>query len=117
MAKMIKKYKKRPFVIEAVKFEYTSECLLFLKDWLGTEMKTSGKARHPDALGWLEIGTLEDGQGSFQVKHIAAEGDYIIRGVQGEFYAVKPDIFEETYQEVISPIVERDTDLDNNNGC
>lgn len=26
-------------------------------------------------------------------------------------------IFEETYQQVISPIVERDTDIDNNTGC
>jgi hypothetical protein len=116
-AKMIKKYKKRPVVIEAVVFEYTSECLLFLKNWLGDEMGTSGKARHPDALGWVQIRTLEDGQDSYQVKHIASEGDYIIRGVQGEFYAVKPDIFEETYQQVINPIVERDMDSDNNNGC
>lgn len=35
LKKMIKKYKKRPVVIEAVQFEYTAECLLFLKDWLG----------------------------------------------------------------------------------
>lgn len=114
---MIKKYKKRPVVIEAVKFEYTAECLLFLANWLGKEMGTSGKARTPDAIGWLQIGTLEDGQDSYQVKHIASEGDYIIRGVQGEFYPCKPQIFEETYQEVISPIVERDTESDYNDGC
>lgn len=114
---MIKKYKKLPVVIEAVKFEYSAECLLFLKNWLGDEMKTSGKARHPDALGWLEIGTLEDDQDSVQVKHIATEGDYIIRGVHGEFYACKPQIFEETYQQVISPIVERDTEKNYDDGC
>ena len=28
----------------------------------------------------------------------ASEGDYIIKGVQGEFYACKPDIFEQTYE-------------------
>lgn len=33
---------------------------------------------------------------------IAAHGDYIIRGIQGEFYPCKPDIFEQTYEEVIS---------------
>ena len=30
----------------------------------------------------------------------ATPGDYIIRGVQGEFYPCKPDIFEQTYEEV-----------------
>jgi hypothetical protein len=34
------------------------------------------------------------------VKHIATEGDWIIKGVQGEFYACKPDIFEQTYEKV-----------------
>ena len=31
---------------------------------------------------------------------IAKKGDYIIKGVQGEFYPCKPDIFAETYEEV-----------------
>ena len=32
--------------------------------------------------------------------HICAEGDFIIKGVNGEFYPCKPDIFEKTYEEV-----------------
>lgn len=113
-AKMIKKYKKRPVVIEAVVFEYTPECLLFLKNWLGDAYRDAGMYDTDENEAWLEIKTLEDRSGSY---HIASEGDYIIRGVQGEFYACKPDIFKETYQQVISPIVERDMDSDNNNGC
>jgi len=35
-----------------------------------------------------------------KVEHIATEGDYIIKGVQGEFYACKPDIFLQTYEQV-----------------
>lgn len=31
---------------------------------------------------------------------LATAGDYIIKGVQGEFYPCKPDIFEATYEEV-----------------
>ena len=46
-----------------------------------------------------EIRTLEDGI-HLTVKHIATEGDWIIKGVQGEFYACKPDIFEQTYERV-----------------
>jgi hypothetical protein len=33
-------------------------------------------------------------------QHIATEGDYIIKGVKGEFYPCKPDIFETTYEKV-----------------
>ena len=42
----------------------------------------------------IAINTLEG-------EHIANYGDYIIKGVQGEFYPCKPDIFEQTYEEVI----------------
>ena len=39
--------------------------------------------------GWIE--TLEGG-------HLVTSGDWIITGVQGEMYACKPDIFEQTYE-------------------
>ena len=96
----MKLYRKKPVVIEARKFEYTSQCLLELSEWMGANMKTSGKARHKDAKGYLEVMTLEDGEGKRKIAHIATEGDYIIKGVQGEFYACKPDIFEMTYEAV-----------------
>lgn len=34
-------------------------------------------------------------------QHIATEGDYIIRGIKGEYYPCKPDIFEKTYDKVV----------------
>ena len=43
--------------------------------------------------GGLVIKTLEG-------EHLANIDDYIIRGVHGEFYPCKPDIFRETYEEV-----------------
>lgn len=95
------RYRKKPVVIEAMRFDYTPDCITDLKLWLGKECISWGKERHPTAKGWMEIGTLEDCvEGSSQVKHIATEGDYIIRGVHGEFYACKPTIFEETYERV-----------------
>ena len=39
------------------------------------------------------IGTLEGG-------HFVTAGDWIIKGVKGEFYPCKPDIFEQTYEKV-----------------
>ncbi len=96
---MIKTYQKKPVEkIQAVKFEYTTQCIKFLQEWLGKEYKGCGKDRTPYALGYIEIGTLEDGDS--QVKHIASESDYIVKGISGEFYAIKPDIFARTYSEV-----------------
>ena len=46
-----------------------------------------------DALGNVWIATLEGDM-------VAKKGDYIIKGVQGEFYPCKPDIFAETYEEL-----------------
>jgi hypothetical protein len=41
--------------------------------------------------GW--ISTLEGG-------HIVCPGDWIIKGIKGEFYACKPDVFAQSYDEV-----------------
>lgn len=100
-------YKKKPVIIEAIQFWYNTDSIKRLKEFCGDSLISHGKHRHPDAIGWLEIGILEDGNPeTAQVKHIASEGDWIIKGIQGEFYAIKPDIFEETY-EFYAPYLDR----------
>ena len=47
--------------------------------------------------GELIIKTLEDGADG-KAKHVASIGDFIIRGVEGEYYFCKPSIFEQTYE-------------------
>jgi len=78
----MKQYRKKPVVIEALQF-----CGNFdeLEDWIG------GDAEFRD--GELLIATLE---GPLR----AAPNDYIIKGIKGEFYPCKPDIFEASYEEV-----------------
>lgn len=93
------KFRKKPVVIEAVKFEYSEKGIAELRLFCGSALGTTRKDRSLLAIGEAEIGTLEDGV-SLTVKHIATEGDWIIKGVQGEFYACKPDIFEQTYEKV-----------------
>lgn len=93
------KYRKKPVVIEAKQFKYSASGLAELSQWMGESFGTFRKDRHLGAVGELEIRTLEDGN-ILKVKHIATEGDWIIQGVQGEFYACKPDIFEQTYERV-----------------
>jgi len=85
------KFRKKPVVIEAVQWtgHNVAEVAVFCgNDFLGG-----------DHQGALYIGTLEDGAHG-EAKHVASIGDWIIRGVKGEHYPCKPDIFEQTYEAV-----------------
>ena len=93
-------YRKQPVVIDAMQFTYPPEPSFL--EFCGNSLKNIRKARHPSAKGEADIVTLEDGSDG-RAKHVATEGDWIIRGVQGEFYACKPDIFAATYEAVIDP--------------
>lgn len=88
---MIKKYVKKPVVIEAMVFEDTTECLTELSDFMYPKTLRVNY-NDPKNLKIL-IDTLEGTM-------MASEGDYIIKGVNGEFYPCKPDIFHKTYEEV-----------------
>lgn len=94
-------YRKKPVAIQAVQFIYDVKGIKKLKKFCGSSAGTITKDRHMGAKAELEILTLEDGHDN-RVKHIATEGDWIIRGVQGEFYPCKPDIFEKTYEKISS---------------
>lgn len=81
------KFRKKPVVIDAMQWtgDNHEEIQTFLHD--GNEHAAAGwvKGRY------VEIGTLEG-------LMVASVGDWIIRGVQGEFYPCKPDIFAATYE-------------------
>lgn len=80
---MNKKYRKKPVIIEAIQWngENLSEIDKF----------TQGKVKKHESV--LIIPTLE---GDMYV----SLNDYIIKGVKGEFYPCKPNIFLATYEEV-----------------
>lgn len=84
------KYRKKPVAIEAVQFVDTEESILELSE-LGLDPIRVDYADLDNPV--LKIETLEG-------LMIAKTGDYIIKGVQGEFYPCKPDIFKETYEKV-----------------
>ena len=84
------KYKKKPVVIEAWLWDESRETF----DEIGCKMMScKGHKDAPDLMADLRIETLE---GTMR----ANKGDYIIKGIQGEFYPCKPDIFEKTYEKV-----------------
>jgi methionyl-tRNA synthetase len=90
-------YRKKPVVIDAELFTYppTPEFKEFVGDHLGIIQKSG----HIGSKAEAQIYTLEDGR-IMKVAHIATEGDYVIKGVEGEFYACKPEIFHKTYEAI-----------------
>ena len=89
------KYRKKPVVIEAVLWTGNPDRYDNLCAVLGADPK---KFHFGASIGdgdcfELVIPTLEG-------DHTAEPGDMIIRGVAGEFYPCKPDIFEQTYERV-----------------
>ena len=84
------KYRKKPIIIEAI--QWTGDNWEEIGQFCGqvaSLAKEYGK-------NILLIDTLESNKNKFQ----ATEGDWIIKGIKGEFYACKPDIFEATYEPV-----------------
>ena len=86
---MIIKATKKPVTIEAVKWdgENSEEIIAFCGDSAFTAVESQMGQTETEE---LYIKTLEG-------NHHASIGDYIIKGVKGEFYPCKPDIFENTY--------------------
>lgn len=100
------KYRKKPVVIEAVQFSGVAPDWLaepmFDKSFVAPDWLAEAMGRHESEVGavWFEPGwkppvlqihTLEG-------THRAMPGDWIIRGVKGELYPCKPDIFAKTYE-------------------
>lgn len=93
------KYRKKPVVVEAI--QWTGENQREMFDFLTNGQKKDDymepfgkhfRIDHGAVKGGLVIKTLEGGL------FLANIGDYIIKGVAGEFYPCKPDIFEKTYE-------------------
>jgi hypothetical protein len=85
------KYKKKPVVIGAIQFVDTTARIARLSNFLGSTIKINYERIDKPTI------TIETLEGNM----IASEGDYIIKGVNGEFYPCKPDIFEKTYERVV----------------
>jgi len=98
------KYRKKPVVIDAVQNirENAAELTEFMKDCEHTLAFTLDEFGQPASV--FIIKTLE---GYIQ----ASPNDFIIKGVAGEFYPCKPDIFHQTYEMVHPGITETATEF------
>jgi hypothetical protein len=87
---MVRRYRKLPVVVEAMCLE--------------TPFHAAGVGGWMLALGFEDFEIL-DNQGTMRIGTLEGDmradpGDWVIRGVAGEFYPCKPDIFIRTYEEL-----------------
>lgn len=78
------KYRKKPVIIEAIQWtgENPKDCMKFCSSGVADVNNDT-----------ILIKTLEGTM-------MASKNDFIIKGIKGEFYPCKPDIFEQTYEKV-----------------
>ena len=96
MTTIPQRFTKRPITIEAIQWDGTPSGATPIIDWILNHDHSAGywapgEWDHETNAAYIRITTLEGNM-------IASRGDWIIRGVQGEFYPCKPDIFAQTYQ-------------------
>ena len=89
------KFRKKPVVIEAVQFIDRPELIGELADFLDETCELKSHQEDGYDVSKIVIHTLEGDM-------TASEGDWIIKGIKGEFYPCKPEIFAATYEVVPS---------------
>lgn len=104
------KYRKKPVVIDALQWNGKSN-LKEVVEFLGVRLNGFEKVSIPnqspeqeDLVTKIIIHTLEG-------DHDASIGDYIIKGIKGEYYPCKPDIFEATYEAVTEQTMYRQQEV------
>ena len=100
MKNKVKKYQKGPIIIEAIQLslENWEDVCEFIQENLvrAVSVNKNGKYSY-DCMEFEKIGCIIK---TLEGDILAVEGDYIIKGVNGEYYPCKPNIFKKTYMEV-----------------
>lgn len=86
---MVKRYKTKPCEIEAI--EFIRESYIDVINFTDNKAKDLIVENCIDGKAYCKIETLEGDM-------MATEGDFIIKGLRGEFYPCKPDVFKKKYE-------------------
>ena len=92
------KYRKKPVVIDAFKLGVDN-----MPDWFMDSVTANKVVLHGTSSGFYHADDTNADIYTLEGWHHANYGDYIIRGVKGELYPCKPDIFDMTYDMVDQP--------------
>jgi hypothetical protein len=102
-----RQYRKKPVVIEAFRLGHDS-----MPDWFCDARTANVVTTHNRDDRWRggpDYALIRTPEGTMRAEF----GDFIVRGIKGELYPVKPDIFAATYEPVAAPLpVERSQDVD-----
>jgi hypothetical protein len=96
----VQRFRKRPIEIEAMHWDGTAVGATPIIDWV---LSGGGTASYSEAHQRVHGEVVEDFPATLRIETLegtmrALPGDYIIRGVRGEHYSCRGDIFEETYE-------------------
>jgi hypothetical protein len=89
---MSQRYRKKPVVIDA--WQWNPDDLAQAGIVVGELLRAGVDFKHSDGVGGATTVVIQTLEGAMD----AQPGDWIIRGVKGEFYPCKPDIFEASYE-------------------
>lgn len=84
-------FRKKPITISAIQFAGTAESFNEISEWMAAHGAAGLGGVGSDVGCVMHIDTLEG-------RMDANPGDWIIRGISGEFYPCKPDIFQASYE-------------------
>lgn len=87
------KFRKKPVIIEAVKYDFANTNVI-------CDLMDLAKDKHPDCHLETSFENKVVAITTLEGVMIAERGDWIIKGINGELYPCKPDIFEKTYEAV-----------------
>lgn len=90
------RFRKKPFVIDAMRWDGGVEEATTLIDWI---IEFGGTARYHESVNNVPEEIAVD---TIDATGVVSVGDWVIRGIKGEFYPCKPDIFETTYEPEIT---------------
>jgi hypothetical protein len=109
-ARQVTRFRKKPVEVEAMRWDGSLESIRAICEWVNSPDRdddpTISYLTNNNQPYGVVVWTLE---GEMKV----APGDWIIRGVKGEFYSCKPGIFALTYESALaaSPLVEENEEL------
>ena len=94
------KYRKKPVAIEAVQLSWKNwgEVCAFMGDIISEKNPGRAVDDFSDRCGEMGGPYIEITIPTLEGDHTAKHGDFIIKGVKGEFYPCKPDVFAATYE-------------------
>jgi hypothetical protein len=87
-----KRYHKKPVEVEAVQWDGSAEVQQQIVTWAGGKIS-----------GWFDTEYFLEVRDDSAILRVEAD-DWVVRGVQGEYYPVKPDVFRATYEPVEEPV-------------